>query len=119
MRIVDDIMTPNPLTVSASDLIGGVRDMMLDTGIHCLPVVDDGGHPVGVVSSWDLIEEYAPQEAVSNAMTIRVEKVGPSTLIPEAAERMCEVFVHHLLVVDETGKVVGILSSFDLLGELF
>ena len=117
MRTIDEVMSTTLLTASPSDLVGPVRDTMLDGGVHCVPVVDDDGHPVGIVSAWDLVEEYAPEEGIANAMTTKVLMLGPTALVEEAAAVMRDNFVHHVLVVDE-GKVIGVVSSFDLLGEL-
>ena len=67
MRNVNDLMSSELLTVHRNELVGAVRDLMLDSGVHCVPVVDDELHPLGVVTSWDLVEEYAPEEAITNA----------------------------------------------------
>lgn len=116
MTTIRDLMTTELLTVRRNDLVGSVRDLMLDSGIHCVPVVDDEGHPLGVVSSWDLVEEYAPTEGIINAMTDRVVSVGPDEPVSQAAAIMMTNWIHHLVVVDEQGRVEGLLSSFDLLG---
>lgn len=117
MRTVENLMSTTLITAGPNDLIGPLRDAMLDSGIHCLPVVDDAGALVGIVSAWDLVEEYSPQEGVGNAMTTNVLTIGPSALVEEAAAMMCDNFVHHLVVL-EAERVVGVVSSFDLLGEL-
>ena len=115
MKLVKDMMTSQVISVRPNDLIGDVRGTFLSTGVHCLPVLDDNACAVGVVSSWDLVEEYQPQESVSNAMTDHVFTIGPSASVNEAAETMRDNFVHHLIVVDPEQTVIGILSSFDLL----
>lgn len=116
MQTISDLMTTNLLTVDPRDLVGGVRDLMLDSGIHCLPVVDNEGHPLGVVTSWDLVEEYAPEESVVNAMSSKVVTVGPDEPLSQAAAVMMSNWIHHLVVVDDHARVQGVLSSFDLLG---
>ena len=103
-------------TAEPSELVGDVRERILSTGVHFLPVVADG-RAVGVVSSWDLVEEYQPEESITNVMTDRVIMIGPHASITDATHRMLDEFIHHLVVVDDQGKVVGILSSFDLLAE--
>ena len=118
MHKVVELMTPAPFTTSRNDVIGTVRDAMLDIGIHCIPVSDDDGRPVGILTSWDMVEEYAPQESVENAMTAKVITVGPHETTHEAAELMRTNFVHHLVVVDEVGEVAGVVSSLDLLSEV-
>lgn len=111
---VGDIMSTPVLTREAGDMVGEIRDQMLETGVHCLPIVDDAGTPIGVVSAWDLVEEYQPMEAISNAMTPRVVTIGADESVREAAAEMRNNFIHHLVVVDEAGGVIGVLSSMDL-----
>lgn len=117
MRRVRDVMSPVVLTVGADDVIGDVRDKVLHSGIHFVPVVDAGGRPIGVVSSLDLVEEYAPAEGVLNAMSDGVTTIGADESLPEAASLMRNAYIHHLVVVDDE-QMVGVLSTFDLLGEL-
>lgn len=117
MSTIADLMTSAPITLSADDEIGLARDAMLEAGVHCLPVVRDGA-PIGVVSSWDLVEEYSPLEAVRNAMTPRVLTVGVDEDARTAAAIMQTNMVHHLVVVDITSRVVGVVSSLDLLADL-
>ncbi len=117
MRTVENVMTTTLITAKPNDLVGPIRDAMLDSGVHCLPVLDDGGGLAGIISAWDLVEEYSPQEGIANAMTTSVLTIGPSALLEEAAAMMCDNFVHHLVVL-KGEKVVGVVSSFDLLGEL-
>ena len=116
MRTVSDLMSTELLTVSPGEMVGKVRDMMLDAGVHCVPVVDDEGHAVGVVTSWDLVEEFAPTESVTNAMSEKVAAIGPDETLSQAAGVMMTNWIHHLIVVDDAGRAQGILSSFDLLG---
>ena len=116
MRTVSDLMSTELLTVDRKELVGSVRDMMLDAGVHCVPVVDDELHPVGVVTSWDLVEEYAPEEAITNAMTDHVVCIGKDDTLSHAAGVMMTNWIHHVVIVDDKGRVEGILSSFDLLG---
>ncbi|MGI9625017.1 MAG: CBS domain-containing protein [Acidimicrobiales bacterium] len=116
MRTVRDLMTSELLTIDKHNVVGEVRDLMLESGVHCVPVVDDERRPVGVVSSWDLVEEYAPAEGIMNAMTDRVVTVGPDEPVSLAAGIMMTNWIHHLVVVDDAGRVEGILSSFDLIG---
>lgn len=118
MTDIGELMTPAPFTIERSELVGPVRDAMLDSGIHCLPVTDPQGHPVGIVSSWDLVEEYAPQESIENAMTRKVITVGAHESVEEAALLMRLNFIHHLVVVNDADEVVGVVSSLDLLSEL-
>ena len=116
MPTTRDLMTEELMTVGVNDRIGDVRDLMLHSGIHCVPVVDDEGHPLGVVTSWDMVEEHTGDESVMRAMTDKVVTIGPDEALSEAAALMMTNWIHHLVVVDEQSRVQGLLSSFDLLG---
>lgn len=56
---VADVMTPNPLRASLDTPIVEVADMLTDERIGAVPVVDEGDHPVGIVSYVDLIRFLA------------------------------------------------------------
>ena len=117
MTRVDQLMTSSPMTVARRDLVGLIREQMLETGVHCLPVVDATGHPVGIVSSWDLVEEYLSIESIEEVMTSNVITISSHQSVYEAAVIMQTNFIHHLVVINEEHEVLGVLSSLDLLGE--
>ncbi|SDY07945.1 CBS domain-containing protein [Halopenitus persicus] len=51
---VERYMSTDVITASAQDPITDVADVMIEQGIHHLPVVDDDGGVIGVVSTTDL-----------------------------------------------------------------
>ena len=118
MTAVADLMTPTPFVVDPDDEVGNVRDLMLEAGVHCVPVIGDDGHAIGIVTSFDLVDEYAPQEAIRNAMTTKVITIGAQQPVVEAAREMRLSMVHHLVVVDTARQIVGVVSSLDLLAEI-
>ena len=117
-RPIAELMSDALVTASPEDDIREVRAMMRDTGVHCVPVLDDEGHPLGVISSWDLVAETEAGTRASALMTKEVIAVTHDVSVATAATEMIVNFVHHLVVVDEAMHVVGVLSSFDLLGEV-
>ncbi len=117
MRTIRDLMTEDVRTIGAADVVGTARDILLDGRIHAVPVVDDSGRVVGVVSSLDLVEEWAPEQGIVTVMSDRVRFVDESTTVSDCARVMLAERVHHLVVLDGP-DLVGIVSSFDLLREL-
>jgi CBS domain-containing protein len=117
MHTVDQYMTKNVRTARLTDVVGPLRDVMLQQKIHAVPVLDDDNDLVGIVTSSDLVEEWAPQMGVQTVMSTDVRSVAPGTLVTDAARSMVEGRIHHLVVVDR-GVVVGMVSSFDLLSHL-
>ena len=104
-------------------------------------MIDEAGHPVGVISRADiLIHErerlhrlrpstdvagahgFAVEEAdptrVSDVMTPAVFSVSPDVSAEEVVKQMCELRVHQLFVVDRAGSLVGVISALDIVRHL-
>lgn len=111
-------MTSEVQTVTTSDVVGPVRDLMLDDRIHAVPVLDLTGAVAGIITSSDLVEEHAPQLGVTSVMSDNVLSIGPDDTLVDAARTMLDARIHHLVVMGDDGDVRGIVSSFDLLREL-
>jgi CBS domain-containing protein len=107
-------MTADLITVRPGDRIGHARDLVLGLGIHAIPVLDDDGEVVGIVTATDLVEEWPAIEIVDTVMSRVVRQIDAAASVAEAAEVMRAEAIHHLLVV-EGGATVGILSTFDIL----
>lgn len=97
--------------------------LILDLGVAGLPVVDERGRPVGVVSKTDLVRHaYHPgPDARDGSVTVSaVMSPDPLTIsehesVAEAAGRMVEEAVHRLLVISAKGTLLGIVSPLDVL----
>ncbi|MGF1598007.1 MAG: HPP family protein [Acidimicrobiales bacterium] len=111
---VGELMSSDVVSIDDHAATGRARELMLGLGVHGLPVVDRRGSVVGIVTSADLVEEWPSGEPVSTIMRRRVVTIERSRPVSEAAGRMLEARLHHL-VVTEQGRPTGILSSFDLL----
>jgi CBS domain-containing protein len=111
---VADLMVRSVITTLAHHNVGHVKQILKKNHILAIPVVDPEGHAVGIITSTDLIAAESDLTPVGNLMTRKVFRVpqyeDPST----AARIMRNHGIHHVIVTDE-GKLVGILSSFDLL----
>lgn len=114
MDTVRQIMTTAVTTAKPSDVIGPLRDLMLEKHIGCVPIVDDSGALQGIVTSSDLVEEWAPQMGVQTVMSRDVFTVPPNRTVADAAREMVGRHVHHV-VVAERGEVMGVVSSFDVM----
>lgn len=70
-RRIHQVMTRAPVTMRRDSWITEAARVMLDTGVSCLPVVDDRGAPVGILSWRDLLDAMAafvPQPAAGESM---------------------------------------------------
>jgi predicted transcriptional regulator len=113
-RTVREVMAPDVIVAKRSDLLGGIREIMDTHEIHCLPIVDDDDQPIAMITSSDLLPGFSATIPVSRIMSPKVYTVTPDTDVETAAQMMREYRVHHIVVTDGN-KVVGVLSSFDLL----
>ena len=111
---VHELMTESVVTVGQTASLEEVRRLLQDHQIGAVPVVDQAGQPVGVVSSTDLIQHADPGLPVGRVMTDRVFTVPKDEDVSIAARVMRNQGIHRVVVTHEK-KVVGVLSAFDLL----
>jgi CBS domain-containing protein/PII-like signaling protein len=134
---VRDTMTPNPQKVGLETSLAEVARLLLSSTFTGLPVVDQDSRPVGVISQGDLIykagmpmrlgllaesdrakvsgvlEALAPRQA-REVMTRPAVTIAQDSLVTEAIDLMLSKKVTRLPVVDEAGRLVGILSRVDV-----
>jgi len=116
---VGDIMTRDVLTVSAkANLVVAAKKMRV-RNIGFLPVVENGG-VVGVVTDRDIALRGLGEGRIPELTTIR-EIMTPTIfwcreddVLTDAARTMEETQVRRLLVLNETKRLVGLLSLDDL-----
>lgn len=137
---VKDVMTPDPLTIDPEAPLGTVMDVMREKHVRHLPVVDDAGRLVGIVTDRDVRQAtFAPALAerlslraqrrlralgaameelrVKDAMSWVVVTTHPEATLSHAALVMFERRVGCLPVVRDD-RLVGILTEHDLLKAL-
>ena len=111
---VEELMTASVITAQPHQSVEHVRNMLEKNSISAVPVVDSDGHPVGIVSSTDLVHELKAGSPISQIMTEKVYTVPQYDDTSIAARVMRNHGIHRVVVTHEQ-KVVGMLSAFDLL----
>lgn len=130
--LVRDLMTKHAFSVRPDVSLSAVRDLMDDKNIRHVPVVDEGGQVVGLVSQRDLLRsaiapvtdmplttqsEIMHQVKVADMMTRDVETVDADQPIAIAAQIMLENKYGCLPVVEED-RLIGILTEADFVRHL-
>jgi CBS domain-containing protein len=136
--LVKDLMTTPVVTVRPETPFKEIVARLAQHKVSAMPVVDDDGRVLGVVSEADLLlkEEHpdpdadlallwarrrraehdkAAATAARDLMTVAVVSIPPEATVAEAARRMHTARVKRLPVVDRQGRLVGIVSRADLL----
>jgi CBS-domain-containing membrane protein len=141
---IASIMTTQVLCVRADVSIDVVVELLLHRRISAVPVVNAAGEPIGVISKSDLVRDYYENDGVEVDVdpltlppTITYElqrgfRVKPIRTVTEAINGSCltvrgdesvaraallmaQAGIHRVIVVCDKGKVIGILSSLDVL----
>jgi acetoin utilization protein AcuB len=132
---VKEWMSGDPVAIEPEASAVEALDLMTDRGIRHLPVVDAARRVVGVVSVDDLRaalpvplgprqplspadRELAREWRVGEVMTHAPETLSCDASLAEAAERMAERRIGCLPIVDEEGRLAGLLSETDALHAL-
>src|SRR5689334_8714773 len=117
---VQEIMSPKPACCAANTPIRQVAEMMVSEDVGEIPVCDDQGKPVGVVTDRDVVCRLVakgknPLDArAEDCMSAPVITAKPEMSVEEAARQMQEYQIRRLPVLDRNGVLCGIVSQADL-----
>jgi len=127
---VKDLMRTHVVTLHFQDMLSVAEDIMRMGRIHHLPVLDGINCVVGVVTQRDLYKasissvlglnrakehEWLGKVKVQDVMTKTVTMIDPEAGMVEAVDKMVSKKIGCLPVVDEQGKLVGLLTETDCL----
>ncbi len=117
---VSHLMSSPPETCRATTQLGQAAKMMAAHNCGCLPVVDDAGHLIGLITDRDIALTIADRHenpwhlVVRDAMTADVAACAPDDPTEKTLAMFSELGVRRLPVVNEAGHVKGVLSIDDL-----
>jgi CBS-domain-containing membrane protein len=145
MLTVKDIMSTNIVSVKPDTEIIEAAKILLENRFNGLPVVDDSGKVVGIICQSDLVAQqkslpiptlftfldgFIPLTSlkkmeseiqkiaaitVTDAMTKKPVTVKPDTRIETVAALMADKKLYTLPVLDDDGRLIGIVGKEDLL----
>jgi CBS domain-containing protein len=111
---VNELMARNVVSVTKHETVAQVKSKLDSAGLKTVPVVDANEEVVGILSATDLIAAKSDTTPISAIMTEDVYRIPQYSDVQIAARMMRNHRIHHLVVTHEQ-KLIGILSSFDLL----
>lgn len=119
---VGNLMTADPVVIDAEASVHEAELLLKSYRISGLPVVTDGA-VVGVISQTDLLNARSSEligaawdrVKVRHLMTRPAVTVHLATTVQRAARLMLDGHYHRVVVVDEEGAPIGVLTATDLL----
>ncbi|MBE9171009.1 CBS domain-containing protein [Pleurocapsales cyanobacterium LEGE 06147] len=144
-KTVADVMTPNPVTVNPQTSLPEAIKILAEKKISGLPVVNEAGKVVGVISETDLMWQEtgidpppyimfldsviylqnparyekeihkALGQTVAEVMSDKPIVIKSDRLVKEAAHLMHEKKIRRLPVVDREGHLIGIITQGDII----
>jgi CBS domain-containing protein len=136
--LVKDLMTTPVVTVGPATPFKEIVARLAEHRVSALPVVNDDGLVLGVVSEADLLlkeefpdpdqdiplfwtkrrrleREKAAGSTARDLMSVALVSISPDATVAQAARRMHRANIKRLPVIGEGGRLVGIISRSDLL----
>ena len=140
-----ELMTKNVITVLQSMNVRDAAEMLFNMGISGLPVVDDQKNLVGMITEKDIIRMALPKYVeklgslantfdmapfaktlakadkvlVKEIMRKDVITVTVDTSVPEVARIMIVKRIRRIPILDQEGRLVGIIARHDIVREIF
>jgi CBS domain-containing protein len=110
--------------IMISDVLCAREDLTLDALTHLLltkhvsgvPVVDASGSPIGMIAKTDLLRDRGGRTTAVEIMTPLVFSLPGRATVSQAAALMALEGVHRVPVISEDGKLIGMVTSLDVLG---
>ncbi|SDC59493.1 CBS domain-containing membrane protein [Geodermatophilus telluris] len=116
---VGAVMARDVRTVQPQETLYRARMLMNQHAVKALPVVTDDRRVVGIVTVYDLFNlDVAALDPVSRVMSSPVSTVGADTPVSELVGLMADRGLRHLPVVDDDGRLAGIVTRAELVAVL-
>lgn len=110
-----DIMSSPVFTVSPSASVKEIAGILGRRRISAVPVLEESGHVVGLVSEYDVLAKVG--QTAAEVMSRRVISVSPDTPISDIRALLVDQRMGRLPVLDK-GRLIGIVSRRDVVALL-
>ena len=113
-----EIMTADVKTASAEATLRHVAEMMREGDVGSVPIVD-GERLIGIITDRDIVvravaDGKTPETPVSEVMTTEIFSMRPDDFVFEAIRLMGDRQIRRVPVVDEDGRLAGIIAMADI-----
>ena len=116
------LMTRNLITVKPGDDVVVAASKMIENDVRRVPVVNDDGELVGIITSFDLVSKALTKietnDVVENYMITTVPTTWDKAPLNVAFESMNQFGLKSILALDDDAKLSGILTETDFISEI-
>ncbi|MGQ9544089.1 MAG: CBS domain-containing protein [Candidatus Bathyarchaeia archaeon] len=111
--LAKDIMIKDVYTIKVGSKVALARLKMMRHGVGGLPVVDDKGTLLGIITQRDidLAGSDVSNMAVEDLMTTKLFKGNEKTTLKEIVEIMVKTGIQRIPIVDDDGKLIGLVTQ--------
>jgi CBS domain-containing protein len=120
-----EIMTRDPLVVTPNDTVSRAAQIMRESDVGIVPVVDDDGSRRlrGIITDRDIAvrhvaERHTDDCRVRDHMTDRVSKADPDDDVERILETMQREQIRRVPIVEDGDRLVGIVAQADIAVDL-
>ena len=115
------LMSRNLIIASPDEDVKDVAKKMIENDVRRVPVVNDDGELVGIITSFDLVSQALTKididDAVENYMITNVPTTWEKTPLNVAFESMKQFGLKSILALDDDSQLSGILTETDFIAE--
>ncbi|MBE6502803.1 MAG: CBS domain-containing protein [Methanobrevibacter sp.] len=116
------LMSRELISVNPSDQVEDAARKMIDNNVRRVPVVNDDGELVGIITSFDIVSKALAKidvdDAVENYMITTVPTTWEKSPLNVAFETMNQFGLKSILALDDDAKLSGILTETDFISEI-
>ena len=111
---VSEIMTRDVVCARPDLTVSALTELLVRNHIGCVPIVDEAGKPIGIVTKLDLVERKWPGMTAADVMMPLAITLNQHATIAHAAAVMSLEDFHHVMVVGPDHALVGVVSTMDV-----
>jgi IMP dehydrogenase len=115
VKKAESFIVDKPIMMTAAHTVGDVKKVVDETGTGGILILDGGEKLIGIVSTRDLLFETDDSKLVTEVMSREVHTAPPGTSLKEAERLLHEYRIEKLPLVDEQGRVTGLVTLKDIM----
>jgi IMP dehydrogenase len=115
VKKAESFVVMDPITLTVKATVGAARRLVEETGTGGILILNGGTHLAGIVTTRDLLFEHNDRKPITEVMKREVVTAPADTTLAEAEKILHEHRIEKLPLVDEKGRVAGLITLKDIM----